>query len=300
MMVEREGDAADRVVRAVTEDGSFRVIALRTTELVRDAIRTHGVRGRDARTFGELLTGAILVRETMAPGQRVQIVLSDEGQGSMVADSHPSGGLTRGLVSLSRAGGPFDLRTSALLKVIRSMPRGGLHQSIVSADPAGLSASLMNYMQSSEQVVATIGVATVVEVGGPEPGAGGGEGRVVAAGGYIVQLLPECARGPLAIMTERLTDFAFLDRFLVAHDARAEVLLYELLYGFPHEVLASSPVHHGCGCSEERALSAVATMGREELGQLVMRGEVVELTCEYCQRLWRLGPERFRALLAEH
>ena len=51
-------EARDRVLRAMTDDGSFRVVATRTTDMVRGATAAQGVRGAAARTFGELLTGA--------------------------------------------------------------------------------------------------------------------------------------------------------------------------------------------------------------------------------------------------
>jgi molecular chaperone Hsp33 len=290
---------SDRVIRAVTFDGAFRVIAVRTTELVRDALRIQPIAGQDTRLFGELLTGAILVRETMSPGQRVQMVLKRDGVGQVVVDSHPigpeltdnRGAMTRGLVHRHPEGqGQAFLSEDTILKVIRSLPRGQLHQSIVEANVDGTSRALMHYMQTSEQIVAMLGVTAVMD----------GD-HCVAAGGYIVQLLPECTDAPLAIMTERLAhDFADLDRFVVEHDAAAAKLKDELLYGFDHEVLADTAVHYGCDCSEERVLGAVATLGRDELMDIVARGEVVALTCEYCQTHWALGTDRLRSLLVSN
>ena len=54
---------ADSVVRAITEDGAFRVIAARTTETVRGAVAAQRAEGTAARHFGELITGAVLFRD---------------------------------------------------------------------------------------------------------------------------------------------------------------------------------------------------------------------------------------------
>lgn len=279
----------DRVIRAVTEDGSFRVIAVRTTDLVREGIRTHGVEGAEARLFGELLTASILIRETMSPGHRVQLAFSGSDGGSMVADSHPEGGLTRGLVTRGADVDRVRLGPSSLVKVVRTLPRHQLHQSVVEAGADGVSGAIMSYLQTSEQVTATLGVACVMD------GA-----RVVAAGGYVVQLLPECHQGPLMVMTERLPDFAFLDDFIVRHDAAAETLVDELLYGFAHERLADAPVVYSCICSADRALGAIATLGAEALSKAVGAGEVLSLTCEYCNHVWQVPPEQVRTLLTPH
>ena len=87
----------DRVLRAMTNDGAFRVITLRTTDTVQAAIEAQRVRGPLGRPFAELLTASVLVRETMSPGLRVQLILQGGQGGSIVADSRPEG-LTRGLV----------------------------------------------------------------------------------------------------------------------------------------------------------------------------------------------------------
>ncbi len=285
----------DRVIRAITIDGSFRVIAVRTTDLVQQAIAIQGVDGGDARVFGELLTGAVLVRETMSPSHRVQAILSRPERGQMLADSHPDeggdesrGAMTRGLVNRVGDGALAELLgEGAVLKVIRSMPRGQIHQSIVEATGARMSQALMTYMQESEQVLSTLAVTAVVE-----------GGRVVAAGGFVVQILPEIHEGPLALMTERLThDFANIDAFMVEHDGDARLLKDELLFGLPHEELFEGVVRSGCDCSEARVLSAIATLGAQEIAQIVARGEVVSLTCEYCHTPYAIGAETLRNLL---
>jgi molecular chaperone Hsp33 len=232
----------------------------------------------------------------MAPGQRLQAVLSRQGVGQIVVDSRPMEGVSapiRGLVN--RPGGPNGvvepiLGGDAVLRVTRTLPRGRMHQSIVEAQASGMSQALMHYMQTSEQVVSMLGLGVVFD----------GD-RVVASGGYLVQLLPECTDGPLAVMTERLAhDFADFDRFILAHDADAMKLKDELLYGFDHEVLSDEGLRYGCDCSEERVLGAVATLGREEIAQIVETGEIVSLTCEYCRTDWTLGTDRLKSLLVSN
>src|SRR5690349_4952069 len=116
----------DRVLRAITDDGAFRVIAAMTTETVRGAAAIQEVGRTAARLFGDLLTGTILVRETMAPSLRVQgIAKGAGGRGTLLADSHPDGS-ARGLVQLGAGGGtePFTLGSGSLLQLMRTLPNG--------------------------------------------------------------------------------------------------------------------------------------------------------------------------------
>ncbi|MDB4996681.1 MAG: hypothetical protein JWM74_4113, partial [Myxococcaceae bacterium] len=48
----------DSVLRALTDDGAFRVVTVNTTSTVRAAILAQGTTGEAARVFADLVTGA--------------------------------------------------------------------------------------------------------------------------------------------------------------------------------------------------------------------------------------------------
>jgi molecular chaperone Hsp33 len=278
----------DTVLRAMTDDGAFRVITTRTTETVRGAIAAQGATGPTARMFGELLTGAVLYRETMAPQLRVQGILRGaSGTGSLVADSHPSG-RTRGLVQVEQ-GRQIDLGDGAIIQMMRTMPGGRINRGVVEVPSGGgISQAIMEYMQTSEQVVSMLAVSTVIDDGG-----------VAAAGGYMVQLLPEVGRGPLMVMTERLRDFEAIDERVLSPSFSPAALLEELLYGMPFTRLEESNVGFDCWCDELRVVSALATLNRGDIQHLLADGEVLEIDCAYCKKEFRIPPARLQGLLEQ-
>jgi molecular chaperone Hsp33 len=281
--------SSDTVLRAITDDGAFRVITARTTDTVRGAVNVQGATGRTARAFGELLTGAILYRETMAPQLRVQGVLKGSGKsGSLVADSHPSG-KTRGLVQIE-SGSELLLDGGAVIQLMRTLPSGRIVQGIVELpNGGGISQAFMEYMQTSEQVMSMIAVSTLADEAG----------HVVAAGGYMVQLLPEVGRGPLMVMTERLREFESIDDRIGEPGFSPETLLEQLLHGMPFTRLEESPVGFQCWCDELRVVSAIATLPKSDVEHLLAGGEVLEISCEYCKREYRIPPARLQGLLEE-
>jgi molecular chaperone Hsp33 len=279
--------AKDHVLRAITDDGAFRVIAARTTETVRRAVEAQSARGNTARYFGDLLTGSILFRETMAPQLRVQGVLKGAfGSGSLVADSHPSG-KTRGLIQLPEGADEIAIGNGSIIQMMRTLPNGRIVQGVVEV-PAegGISRALMAYMQVSEQVVSMLAVGTLLD-----------EHGVKSAGGYLVQLLPEVGRGPLMVMTERLRDFESIDQELGSGSFGPERLLEQILYGMPFTTLETSELGFDCWCDELRVVSAIATLSRPDIEHLLSTGEVLEISCEYCKREYRIPPARLRGLL---
>jgi molecular chaperone Hsp33 len=276
----------DSVLRAITDDGAFRVITAVTTRTVRGAVAAQGVKGELARHFGDLLTGAVLYRETMAPNYRVQgVVKGAGGKGSLVADSHPSG-KTRGLVQLPKEG-ELSIRQGAVMQMMRSLPKGGIAQGIVEVpDKGGISSAMMAYLHTSEQVVSMIAVGTLLV-----------QDEVISAGGYLLQLLPEAGRGALMIMTERLREWESIDSVLGDPAFSPSWLLDQLLYGMPFTRLEESSIGFDCWCDELRVVEALATLGRADLEHLLASGEVLEISCEYCKHEYRIPPARLRGLL---
>ncbi len=278
---------SDSVLRAITNDGAFRVITARTTETVREACRLQGASGMTARHFCDLITGTVLVRETMSPQLRVQgIVRGADNRGSMVADSHPDGS-ARGLVQLKEGQSELSLGPSAVLQMMRTLYNGQLHQGIVELpQSAGISGGIMNYMQTSEQITCVTAVSTLI----------GREG-VHEAGGYVVQLLPEAHVGALMVMTERLSEFASMESILASDEFTPKLLAEELLYGMPFMQTDESPLRFECNCSLVRVVAGLATLQSSVIKGLIDEGKVLEISCDFCGKHYEVMPEQLRGLL---
>ncbi len=283
-------DDADNVLRALTDDGGFRVITLETTSTVRGAIESQQVQGGLCRTFADVLTGTILVRESMSPDLRVQAFLqSDDGRSRLVADSLPDGN-TRGLVQLAKDANPtaeMPIGKGGILQVARTLHNGALHQGVIAVPENGsISAAFMTYMQESEQTV------TMISVGSHMAG-----GEIVAAGGYLVQLLPELREDLLAIMTERLKDFENIEPLLAQGKASAAYLLEETLYGIPFARVAERQVRFGCMCSQTRLAASLATLPRSDIESMLADGKMLDIECDFCRKKYEFSPEQLRGLL---
>lgn len=280
---------SDRVLRAMTDDGAFRVIVARTTDTVRGAVAAQKAAGATAALFGEMLTSTVIYRETMAPTLRVQAILKGASAGHIVADSHPDGWV-RGMVRPASGTEGVALGQGAVLQMMRTLPTGELHQGIVEVPENGsVSDAMTTYMHVSEQIATVIGVGCVLN--GDE---------VTEAGGFLVQLLPEHkdAEGALAIMTQRLEGFLDVRPLLAAQDASPDALLDEILFGMPFTRLDDSEINFGCNCSPVRAIAGLSTLGREELERLVEEGETLDMSCDYCGKRYLVEPEQLRGLLA--
>ena len=76
----------------------------------------------------------------------------------------------------------------------------------------------------------------------------------------------------------------------LAEGLDGEGLLRAVLQGFGLEILEKHPVEYRCYCSRERVSRALISMGKQELS---------ELTCQFCDRVYRFSREELEQLLAE-
>ena len=280
----------DSVVRAMTNDGAFRIIAARTTETAEAVVAAQGLSGQMAEDMAELVTAAVLYRETMAPSLRVQcIVRFVEGAGQLVADSHPDGWV-RGLLQKGDEDATPNLRApGATLEMMRTLPNSDLHRGIVEVPEGGnLSEAFMRYMQLSEQIVSMISLGSALE--GPNP----------ATGGFVVQLLPEASEAEVAMqtMTARLESFVDIRDLLQASDASPRQLIERIFEGMAFTWLHESGVSFGCQCSDLRVMTALSVLDRSDIQELVDEGEPLSIGCDYCGASYVVEIAQLQGLLS--
>lgn len=268
----------------MTDDGSLRVIVVDVTETVRGAARAQRADASEAKWLGDLIAGTVMIRETMSPDLRVQGILQGSA-GAFVADSHPDGG-SRGLI---QRGSKVSSVDGARLQMMRTLPRGSVQQGIIRVDErVGVSDALMRYLQQSEQVESALAVSTLVQ-----------DGEVVAAGGYLIQLLPELDEATLALVTARLQGFPAMEA-LQGSAATVDGVMSMLLEHLPFTELARGPLRFQCRCDRARLIQALSTVGRDELESMIAEAKPLEIGCDYCNAQYTIDVSELRPLLQPH
>lgn len=238
------------------------------------------------------MTGTALVRLTMAPNYRVQGIVrgaarEGERRGTIVGDSHPDG-MTRGLVQLPGELTQVSLGPGAILQMMRTLATGAVNQGVVEVPNGSIPEALMGYFQSSEQIASVVQVSSTFDEAG----------QLIAAGAYLVQLLPEVSRAPLAVMTERLAaDFSDIDQVLATIERDPTELLAEILSDMPYEQTQETSLHFGCVCSSIRVLASLATLPKDDIRDLMSSDEHLHITCDYCNKTYELPPKSLEGLL---
>lgn len=273
----------------MTNDHAFRVIAASATETAQEIVVRQSVTGDAASALVGLVMGAVLLRETMAPNLRVQGLLRGAGgRGTLVGDSFPDGSC-RGLAQLKGDRSSFSLGPGSFMQMMRTLVTGTMQQGIVDVGEAGgIGQALTAYFHGSEQIVC------LARAGSRWEGA-----RVVAAGGFVVQLLPEAERPAHMIMTQRLEDFPPIESWLARDDFSVQLLLDEICRGMPYTELGRSGLRFSCRCDEAVVLASLSSLNVTDLKEMIDAGEGLEIHCDYCGKDYLIAVERLRALLEQ-
>jgi molecular chaperone Hsp33 len=143
------------------------------------------------------------------------------------------------------------------------------YQGVVEIDPAGVAASLEQYMQRSEQLDTRLWLAA--------------DDDHVA--GLLLQKLPapEDADGDSWNRATMLAETVTADELLALPARR---LLHRLYHQEDVRLYDPRPVSFRCSCSPERVGAMLRMLGLAEVRSILEERETVEVTCEFCNRTY--------------
>ena len=119
---------------------------------------------------------------------------------------------------------------------------------------------------------------------------------VLAAGGYIIQLLPGASED-IITMVEGGIMAAGPVTTLLSEDSDPESLIRRVMSDFELEVLETGPIEYRCYCSRERMEKALISLGVEEMENLIAEQGSAELTCQFCDNVQTFTREDLEGLL---
>ena len=284
-----------QILHAIAADGNVRISVISAPDLVEEARQIHGLSPTATAALGRTLLGASLLGNGMkGPEDTLTLRLSGGGPAGNVVAVSDSDGNVRGYVDVpaadlpTRPDGKLDvgglIGRDGTLTVSRDLGLREPYIGSVALVSGEVAEDLTAYLAESEQTASACGLGVLV----------GTDRAVLAAGGFLVQLLPGAPEDLIA----KLEDNIFLMDQLttVLHEDGAEEVLQQVLRGLQPQLLAVDEVFYRCPCSRERLSAALGTIGREALQELASEAQPTEVCCQFCGKIYRFQPEELAAL----
>jgi len=284
----------DYAVSAMAAGNTVRIVAARTTSLVREAQHRHGCSPTVSAALGRLLTGAALIGVSLSGRERVTLQVNGRGPVRFLVAEALAGGRVRGYPGRARAelplnvNGKFDVAGivgRGALHVTRTYDTGVPYTSAVPLLSGEIGEDLAYFFARSEQIPTVVAVGVLANPGG-----------VVAAGGLLAQLLPGAEAATLDAIEAAATSLPQISS-LVRAGEKPEQIIARLASGLSPAVGLIQPLAFACPCDRRRVIRALVTLGHESLSEMARLDEDTEATCDFCGQRYYFSPGEIAEIL---
>ena len=287
----------DYLVRGMTMDGFVKVVAIRSTEIVRRGAQIQGTTPNGTAAFGRALTAASMMGN-MQKVDNGSMTLQIRGGGpigtiTVVSDST---GNVRGCVTepkvelVEKFPGKLDVGatvgTDGTLTVIRDLQ---MKEPYVGSTPlvsGEIGDDVTAYFVRSEQTPTACALGVLVDR----------DLSVKVAGGYLVQLLPG-APDEVIDSLEKGIQRAGAVTTMLEQGMTPEDILGQVCGELGVVFMETTEVEYKCYCSRERVTAALISLGREELQEIRNEGKAFPVECQFCDTIYQFTPEEIDELL---
>ncbi len=289
---------SDYLIRALAYDGQVRAFAVRTTETVSEAQKRHDTWPTASAALGRTISAGVMMGAMLKGNDKLTIKIEGGGPiGAIIVDSDGKGQV-RGYVTNPHV--HFDLNKAGKLDVARAVGTDGTltvvkdqglkeyftgQVPIVSGE---LGEDFTYYFASSEQVPSSVGVGVLVNP----------DNTILASGGFIIQLLPGTSDDTIDQIEKRIQTIEPVSK-LIQKGLTPEEILVEVLGEKKVKIIGQMPIAFHCHCSKERIESAIQSLGKEEILDIIEKEGKAEAQCHFCNEEYLLTKEELVNLIAK-
>ncbi|MBK9146020.1 MAG: Hsp33 family molecular chaperone HslO [Candidatus Melainabacteria bacterium] len=281
----------DGILKAMTADGSIRAAIATTTQAVECARGKHGLSFTATAALGRAMTAGLLLAQMQCREGQVALKFQGNGPlGRVFVDASPNG-TVRGYVDNPQVElplnslGNFDvggaIGKTGYLHVTVDHGFGRPYMSAVELVSGEVGEDINRYLVASDQTGSIVVVGAHLSRQGVE-----------AAGGLIIQLLPDHTEEAICRIENNITTFGTFT-FLMRRGMGLEEILKRILSGF--EVLTlteEEPVSFNCKCSKERFVEALKILSKKDLLSMAEEDGQAEGRCHFCNEYYLVGKDR--------
>ena len=289
----------NEIVRAITGDGLVKAAAITGRDIVERARNIHKLFPMATAALGRTLMGASLMGD-MLKEEKGSLTIQIKGGGplgTILAVSDHEGNV-RGYVQnpqvelMEQRPGKLDVGAAVgldgTLTVIKDIGLKEPYVGSIGLFSGEIAEDLAMYFVESEQIPTACALGVLV----------GLDQSVTAAGGYLIQLLPGASEDMISKIEAGVRSMGAVTAALDG-GLDGEGLLRTVLKAFHLEILEKHPVEYRCYCSRDRVSRALISMGRKDLTELIQEQGQAELTCQFCDEVYRFSKSELEALLEE-
>ena len=278
-------------------DGKVSVICADTTEMVENARKTHDLTPVATAALGRLITmSAIMGVEMKNSHDRLTLQIKGNGPIGMmvaVANNFPK---VKAFVSNPYVDLPLNdmgkldvgnaVGTEGYINVIKDIGMKEPYIGIAPLVSGEIAEDFANYFMNSEQRESAVALGVLVDKNG-----------VKSSGGYLIQLMPGSTEEEIFKIEQAVFKAGaiskMLDQNLSIEEIAKKITGDENIKVMDEEI---TPIYE-CDCSKEHMSEGLATLGKEDLQDIIEKEGQAELVCHFCNKKYNFTKEELEEII---
>lgn len=287
---------SDKLIRVICRDAEIKFTAVRTTELVERARQIHRTLPLATAALGRTLSAASMMgRELKDDNGSVTIQVKGNGPLGTITAVGDCDGCVRGYLQNPavdlplKPDGHLDVGSGVgrgYLMVIKDIGVGEPFTGTTALHNGEIAEDITKYFAESEQVPSAVALGVLVDT----------DQSVKQSGGYMVQLMPGATDEDITRLEQNIAKAGAMTSML-ADGMDLEDIARAVLDSFDIEILEDVPVSYRCGCTHAKVTRALISLGKEELTRLRDEEDGIEVTCQFCDKVYNLSRDDIDVLL---
>ncbi len=287
----------DYIVRGMSMDGMVKVVAIRSTQMVRRGAQLQKTTPNATAAFGRALTAASMMgnMQKVENGSMTLQIKADGPIGSIVCVSDSVGNV-RGYVYepnvplVEKHPGKLDVGSTVgkngTLTVIRDLQMKEPYVGSIELVSGEIADDVTAYFAQSEQTPTACALGVLVDR----------DQQVKVAGGYLIQLLPGATEETIDIVEKGIQRAGAVTAML-EQDMTPEDILGQVCGDLGVVFMETTEVAYKCYCTRERVTAALISLGRKELEEIAAEGKAFPVECQFCDEVYTFTPEDIYEIL---
>lgn len=288
----------DKLIHATAADGTIRVLAAITTEIVREAVRRHQTSPTASVALGRVLTGTLLLGSSLKDFDRLTVKIECDGVIEGIVAETTAQGKVRGYVrnplaeSSENAVDVKEVIGKGMFHVIREsgFDVGSYSEPYHGSVPlytGEIGDDFAYYLLKSEQIPSAVMLGVSLQTEDP---------FIEAAGGVMLQIMPGANDHLITMIEDTIAHAPHLST-VIKEGATPEDLVKLALGIIDYEILEEKEVEFKCNCSPERAVALIGSLGKAEVESMLREDKGASMTCGFCNRTYQLDEKDLESIL---
>ncbi|MBU3131446.1 Hsp33 family molecular chaperone HslO [Clostridium gasigenes] len=287
----------DKIIIATAKDGMVRIIAGVTTNLVNEGNKIHNCSPVAAVAFGRMLTAGALIGNTLKSEKEVMTLkINGDGEAKGVTVTAYEGGKVKGFIGNAEVDLPLKedgkldvggyIGKKGEFIVIKDLGLKNPYVGHVPLITGEIAEDLAYYFTVSEQTPSAVSLGVLVDK----------DNSIKAAGGFIIQMLPDADELLADMITYRLEEVPAITTMLSEGKTIEEIIEF-IFEGMDLKILEETVPSYTCNCSREKVEKALISIGKKDLTEIYEEGKVEELKCHFCNTTYKFTKDDIGNLL---